>query len=158
MLPAYESARLQSSKEPDSAGGPDPDRAGDEDWPTLVVQAGYSESYNYLFRDMARWFVLSNHDVKIVLLVHWNRQTREITLERWEEEERSSPAREGVNVRILKCQQTIIITRHRCRGEPFGNMYMEAVAGGDIVLKFSSLFLREPRGRPESDIVVTEGD
>ena len=72
--------------ESDSAGGPLPARDGRGAWPTLVIEAGDSESLTRLRQDMRWWFEASNHQVKIVLLAKFNHHQREIQLEKWEEE------------------------------------------------------------------------
>ena len=48
-------------KESDSGGGPWPERSVAIIWPTLVIEAGYSESAAGLHNDIERWFVMSNH-------------------------------------------------------------------------------------------------
>src|SRR5690606_3733419 len=53
--------------EGDSAGGPVPEREQDGSWPTLVIEAGHSESLQRLRQDMHWWFEASNHQVKIIL-------------------------------------------------------------------------------------------
>ncbi|RYP49384.1 hypothetical protein DL768_004890 [Monosporascus sp. mg162] len=79
--------------EGDSSGGPYPERYGVGQWPTLVIEAGYSQSLAGLHADMRWWFSTSNHDVKIVILAKLDRRQHEIILERWEEE--AAPARLG---------------------------------------------------------------
>ncbi|KIN07404.1 hypothetical protein OIDMADRAFT_99569 [Oidiodendron maius Zn] len=74
--------------EGDSTGGPIPDRLGHEKWPTLVIEAGHSESLPELRADMRWWFSTSNHDVKIVILAKFDGGQSSIILEKWEEEER----------------------------------------------------------------------
>ncbi|KAM7202853.1 hypothetical protein V8F33_002511, partial [Rhypophila sp. PSN 637] len=69
-------------KESDSAGGPILELYGRDKWPTPVVQTRYLESIGYLRRDMQRWFELSKHDVKIVLLIQWDRRRQRIVVER----------------------------------------------------------------------------
>ncbi|KAL2174521.1 uncharacterized protein P884DRAFT_230060, partial [Thermothelomyces heterothallicus CBS 202.75] len=74
-----------NSGEGDSTGGPRPERSRGR-WPTLVIEAGYSETLQELHNDMRWWFRASNHDVKIVILAKFYYQQRYILLERWEEE------------------------------------------------------------------------
>ncbi|KAM7217544.1 hypothetical protein V8F06_007054 [Rhypophila decipiens] len=137
-------------KEPDSSGMP---FKRDElyRWPTLVVQTGYSESIGYLRRDMRRWFEASKHDVKIVLLIQWDRRRQGIVLERWEEEEELGQAERPV------CRQVVIITRQEETGG--GGTVNYVVTGGcAILLRFELLFLRQPQGAEEADIVITTDD
>ncbi|KAK4168275.1 hypothetical protein QBC43DRAFT_341545 [Cladorrhinum sp. PSN259] len=88
MLPAQQggnSRRWKGGKEGDSSGGPMPERETLDAWPTLVIEAGVSETLAQLRLGMRRWVSISNHEVKIVLLAKFN--GNQITLEKWEEEE-----------------------------------------------------------------------
>jgi len=142
-------------KEPDSAGGPIPERHGLDKWPTLVVEVGYSESLGYLRRDMRRWFEISKHEVKIVLLIQWDGTRRRIVIERWEEQQQEIPVTRlvpsGSAMRPVR-RQVITITR-----EETGGTFNYVVTSGDLLLMFSLLFLRQPQGA-EADIVVTVDD
>ncbi|KAK0708231.1 hypothetical protein B0H67DRAFT_672053 [Lasiosphaeris hirsuta] len=73
----------RSSKEGDSAGGPKPERATKGAWPTLVIEAGVSQTLRQLLITMQRWFSMSNHEVKIVILTKFD--STKILLEEWEE-------------------------------------------------------------------------
>ena len=138
--------------EGDSTGGPKPDRKEHAKWPTLVIEAGDSESLPQLRADMRWWFSTSNHDVKIVILAKFHHVQHSIILEKWEEEERAprpgaaatrwSAAMEPV------LRQAITITYHN-NGDP-GNP-------GALVLEFRLLFLRDP-GPGEADIVFSNPD
>ncbi|AEO58797.1 hypothetical protein MYCTH_2046242, partial [Thermothelomyces thermophilus ATCC 42464] len=73
----------ENSGEGDSTGGPRPERTKGR-WPTLVIEAGHSETLQELYNDMRWWFRASNHDVKIVILAKFDHQQRHILLEKWE--------------------------------------------------------------------------
>lgn len=140
-----------SSGEGDSAGGPIPERDG-QAFPTLVIEAGYSQSLPSLRQKAHWWFDISNHDVKIVILAKLHLRQREITLERWEERQRG--ARAGATTTrhasawVASCHQTITIT------ESSANPQEYRVASGDLVLSFRLLFLRDPLPG-EDDVVIT---
>jgi hypothetical protein len=144
------------SGEGDSAGGPKPDRVGCGKWPTLVIEAGHSESIPQLRADMRWWFSTLNNDVKIVILAKFNHGQRSILLEKWEEEERA--AREGAAATRWSAaiepvlQQAITITYDNT-GDP-GNTASYTVNGGPLVLEFRLLFLRDPVPG-EGDIVLS---
>ncbi|KAJ2990493.1 hypothetical protein NUW58_g2918 [Xylaria curta] len=72
--------------EGDSSGGPKPARNYKGAWPTLVIQAGDSESLGALQDDMRWWFSASDHQVNIVLLTKFDHPNQRIIIERWEEE------------------------------------------------------------------------
>ncbi|KAK4210414.1 hypothetical protein QBC37DRAFT_34833 [Rhypophila decipiens] len=136
-------------KEPDSSGMP---FKRDEiyRWPTPVVQTGYSESIGSLRRDMRRWFEASKHDVKIVLLIQWDRRRQRIVVERWEEEEELGQAKRPV------CRHVVTITREEETGGE-GPVNYVVTGGCAILLPFELLFLRQPQGA-EADIVITTDD
>ena len=145
--------------EGDSSGGPIPDRQEHEKWPTLVIEAGDSESLPQLRADMKWWFSTSNHDVKIVILAKFNPGQRSILLEKWEEEERA-PQQGAATTRWAAAiepvlQQAITITYDNI-GDP-RNTASYTVNGGALVLEFRLLFLRDP-GPGEGDIVVSIPD
>jgi hypothetical protein len=68
--------------EADSSGGPFPERAGPDAWPTLVVQSGDTKTLAQLREDMHWWFARSDHQVKIVLLAKFDHRRRVIQLEK----------------------------------------------------------------------------
>ncbi|KAK0713060.1 hypothetical protein B0T26DRAFT_741910 [Lasiosphaeria miniovina] len=114
----------RSSKEGDSTGA----------WPTLVIEAGFSQSLGKLRIAMQRWFSMSNHEVKIVLL----------------------PIRPGATTTRHFLQQpapvlrqSITITRNTTTNPTSYN-----VTSGTLVLSFRLLFLRDP-GPGEGDFVFS---
>ncbi|KAK4141890.1 uncharacterized protein C8A04DRAFT_38796 [Dichotomopilus funicola] len=152
----YKSSEIQGSgSEPDKAGKPIPERPEDG-WPTLVIEAGYSQSMASLRATMEWWFRASNHEVKIVLLIKVNQIQQSLVIERWEEVHPT--ARLGAtttrSVSPLRpdCRQEITITK-----DTSSNPATYQVNSTDLVLPFRLLFLREP-GPQEGDIVVTTAE
>ncbi|KAK3384512.1 hypothetical protein B0T24DRAFT_544694 [Lasiosphaeria ovina] len=135
----------QSGKEGDSAGGPNPQRATKGAWPTLVIEAGFSQTLEKLRLVMQRWFSISNHEVKIVL-AKFDGTT--ILLEKWEEE---MPVRPGATATrySLQHRQSITITQNATT-----NPISYNVTRGALVLSFRLLFLRDP-GPDEGDLVFS---
>ncbi|KAK0656744.1 hypothetical protein B0T16DRAFT_317884 [Cercophora newfieldiana] len=148
--------------EGDSTGGPKPERQGIGEWPTLVIEAGDSESLGELQNDMRWWFRTSNHDVKIVILAKFDRRQHSILLEKWEEEisppqgaiTRSQAAAISQQNGVLEPvkRQLITITRDETTNPVSYN-----VTRGALVLGFRLLFLRDP-GLQERDIVLSIQD
>lgn len=151
----------RSKGEGDSARRPEPQRAKDE-FPTLVVEARCSQSWSSL-RNKARWWLdASGYDVKIVLLVKLERQSRQITIEKWmgvpitllpgattrarAQALLQGPAREPA------CTTTIRITRGI--GLDAGVAASYQVDGGPLRLGFIDCFLRNPDNQLERDIVL----
>ncbi|KAI1143317.1 hypothetical protein F5Y05DRAFT_368244 [Hypoxylon sp. FL0543] len=142
--------------EGDSTGGPIPERRGHDEWPTLVIEAGISESLARLRSDMEWWFAASNHDVKIVLLAKLDSSQRMITLEKWVEEplaagSGATTTRPSAALRPI-LQQTVTIHRNESTSPISYN-----VTRGALVLDFWLLFLRSP-GSGEGDIIISVSD
>lgn len=121
-------------------------------WPTLVIEAGYSETLAELHDDMAWWFHASDHAVKIVILAKFDHARGRIILQKWEED---TPRRPGATMTrrapalepVLR--QDIQITRNTATTPPTFD-----VARGALVLGFELLFLRIP-GPQEGDVVIS---
>ncbi|KAL7624042.1 hypothetical protein AAE478_005599 [Parahypoxylon ruwenzoriense] len=139
--------------EGDSTGGPTPDRAGLEDRPTLVIEAGASEPLSELRRDMYWWFSASNHQVKIILLIKFEYAGREILIEKWEEEQPTrlgaTTTRQAATALKPVLRQSITIARNTAT-----NPASYHVTGGVLVLSFRLLFLRNP-GSHEGDFIIS---
>src|SRR2546423_11880098 len=80
----YKTPRM--SKEGDSAFKPGSMRPLETDWPTIVIEAGWSESITKLREDAHRWLENSRGEIKIVLLISIDRRrgTRKMVIEKWE--------------------------------------------------------------------------
>ncbi|KAK0753528.1 hypothetical protein B0T18DRAFT_358091 [Schizothecium vesticola] len=145
--------------EPDSSGGPWPERDGQDAWPTLIIESGDSSTLPDLRRDMEWWFSPSDHQVKIVLLVKLDQHRRRIVLEKWVETAPLSPRSGPVTraaARLARaarpdCVQQITIDW--IDGAP--NLpTSHTVTSGDLRLEFDRLFLRPP-SPTEGDILIT---
>ena len=64
---------ISSSKEGDSSYRPKSARPNKDDWPTLVVEAGYSQSLRDLRLKANRWLSNSANSVKIVVIISIDR-------------------------------------------------------------------------------------
>ena len=151
--------------EGDWTGGPRPLRTGRDKWPTLVIEAGTSETLDELREDMRWWFWASKHEVKIVLLAKFDNRHRRIQLEKWIEVP-LGPRHGATNTRNdpepePDCPQgTIIITRATgiADTDPARlNPASYIATSGALRLEFSLLFLRPP-GHGEGDIVISAKD
>jgi len=73
--------KVDTSKEGDSAYLPlDRDR---DDWPSLVIEAGYSESLSALQADAKWWLANSDQKVQIVIIININAKDNEFIIEKW---------------------------------------------------------------------------
>ncbi|KAK3943460.1 hypothetical protein QBC46DRAFT_419815 [Diplogelasinospora grovesii] len=144
--------------EGDSSGGPKQRRAGGG-WPTLVVEAGNTQTMEQLRRDMRWWFAAStNHQVKIVLLAKLDRTRRRIILEKWVVETRGQGRPGATTTRaaaVLQppfCSQTITITwAPGMDNTPTSH----TVTRGALRLEFELMFLRPPSNPGEHDIIIS---
>jgi len=147
--PSGTGGRRRKGKEGDSAGGPRPECEKLGAWPTLVFEAGYSESLDDLHDDMNWWFRESYHQVKIVVLAKFDDPT--ILLEKWEEDSTRPGAmttRSSSRTQLAPVlRQNITITRDATTNPPSYN-----VVRGALVLSFRLVFLREP-GPEEGDFM-----
>jgi hypothetical protein len=126
------------SKEGDMAWKPAPLRPNENDFPTLVIEAGVSESLPKLRADARWWLSNSRGQVNIVLVMVVKEGPREIQIERWES--RPSPIPTPI--------QIITIDSNNVTGAP-------------LTLDFHLIFLRpiNPNATPaENDIVFTAQD
>ena len=140
--------------EGDSTGSPTPER-NINDWPTLVIEAGVSQSLGELHNDMRWWFSMSDHKVKIVLLAKFDRACSVIILEKWEEEAQvrqgATTTRSAATLRPI-LRQSITIAQNTTT-----NPISYNVTRGALVLSFRLLFLRNP-GPGEGDFVFSVQD
>uniref|UniRef100_A0A8H7KBE6 Uncharacterized protein n=1 Tax=Bionectria ochroleuca TaxID=29856 RepID=A0A8H7KBE6_BIOOC len=147
------------ASEGDSGGGPSERDDNIHPWPTLVIEAGYSQSLNALRRQMRWWFSASQHQVKIVLLVKLDPLVPgTIIIEHWKEfprEERTGATTtrfgarlEPVNTQRITIQKTLPSTNPR---DPLSY----GVTRGSLRLSFMDLFLRAPR-QGEGDVVLRD--
>ncbi|KAH8910104.1 hypothetical protein BR93DRAFT_459774 [Coniochaeta sp. PMI_546] len=142
--------------EGDSAGGPVTARSHKGAWPTLVIEAGVSESLGALQADMRWWFSASDHQVKIVVLVKFNHLRQEIRIERWEEEHQTrSGATTTRRAAASPAVQPVIQQEIKIIRDLATDSYN--VTRSALLLKFRLLFLRDP-GPGEGDIVISIAD
>jgi hypothetical protein len=149
-------AQNGDGSEGDSTGGPDPERSGPTAWPTLVIEAGYSESLEALRNDVRWWFSASNHQVKIVALAKFyhGSQRQRILLEKWIETQPLAHrvTRRPPEPRPILSQAITIISEPA--NQATGTLASYTVVGGPLRLEFHLLFLRAA-GPGQGDIFVT---
>jgi hypothetical protein len=142
------------SAEGDSSGGPLPERRDRGSWPTLVIEAGYTQSVESLRSRMHWWFETSDHEVKIVLLAKFAEGGgRRIILEKWIETPTAAAQCEGMVTRSApQLEQTRhqLITISRNHGTPISYTVISDVP---LRLEFHLLFLRQPDPQ-EGDVVI----
>ncbi|KAI2712097.1 hypothetical protein CBS147332_5733 [Penicillium roqueforti] len=130
-----------SSQEADTAYKPVTRNQG-SDWPTIVLECGYSESMRRLAVDARWWLVNAGGDVKTVLLISINGERQALHLERW----------------CLAPPYDRPVTRNTPSMVPTKTGEVDIVAGivtgAPLCLKFEDLVERPP-GPTERDVVLT---
>jgi hypothetical protein len=131
-----------SSKEGDSAYKPRSTRIRNTYWPTIVFEAGLSESLGQLRLDANWWLRNSEGDVKIVVIISLQKALSRVSIEKWELTP-SNPARPRTraNQETPTRVQEITINPNNVTGAP-------------LVLDFQKIFLR-PATTPETNFIFT---
>jgi len=156
---------LIAQGEGDSGRKPFTKRPLGTDFPTLVIEAGYSQSWASLRAKGRWWFESSDYAVKIVLLMKMDRSTAQIRIEKWKamEQPRTRPSRaitRAMAAQVVpsvspECVQTVDIIRAASVGDHDPRRFLPnsyRVTRGLLCLEFEDLFLRRP-GPGEHDIV-----
>lgn len=112
-------------------------------WPTILVEAGWSDSKAKLKQDVLFWLHESEPQVKVALTIKVTRNGN-ITIERW----RLNQKNRGTSVEPI---QTMCITRNR-----IANSNQHQISGS-MHIKFEDCFLREKRGK-ETDFLLSHED
>jgi hypothetical protein len=137
------------SKEGDSSFKPRSMRPLETDWPTIVMESGWSESITKLREDAYSWLENSRWDVKIVLLFSISQTARKMIVEKWEN--RPLPAnwpstRSGMTQIPTKIQAITI------------DSDSNTAPGAPLTLEFRKIFLRQAVPPQEHDFTFTAQD
>ena len=137
------------SKEGDSSFKPRSIRPLETDWPTIVIESGWSESLTKLREDARRWLVSSGGDVKIVLLISIGRTARTMIIEKWENRPvpPNYPPTRSNTTQIPTQIQAITIDSNS-----------NPVNGVPLILEFRKIFLRQAVPPLEHDFTFTAQD
>lgn len=141
-----------SAKEGDAGLKPIPERGRKDDWPTLVIECGVSESLPRLRIDAQWWLMNSSGGVRIVIVISFNPTAEEFFLEKWQ---LGLPS--GLNTRTRSNpghrEPCSTASTNISREATTGNF----VASSELVIEFAELFLRPPVS-PEENLVFTRDD
>jgi len=136
----------ECGKEPDASFEPKLIRPNKNDWPTLTVECGVSQSLKKLRRDTGWWLDNSNQEVKIVILIKVY-GSRKIRIEEWQwgpithRVTRNTPNPPDVGPKMT---QWLNIKRNP-----------QILATGPLTIDFRKFFLRDPENA-EADIAIGE--
>jgi hypothetical protein len=139
----------RGSKEGDSAFKPQSMRPRAADWPTIVIEAGWSESLTKLREDARRWLEGSRGQVKIVLLISIGRRARKMIIEKWEHRPvpANRPATRSMTTHTPTQMQAITIDSNS-----------NTVNVAPLILEFRKIFLRQAVPPLEHDFTFTRQD
>jgi hypothetical protein len=147
-----------SSKEGDSTYKPKWCRAGKDNWPTLVFEAGLSESLAKLRTDAGWWLENSRGEVKIVIVISIRPAQKSLWIEKWCLQPRipAAPVTRA-NAPVPTKIQELTIIQNPSIPTPPSNIATYAVTGAPLILEFEKLLLRAPV-LPEGDVIFTAAD
>lgn len=147
-----------TSKEGDSTYKPKC-RAGKGTWPTLVFEAGLSETLSKLRTDADWWLTNSKGQVKIAIVVSIKPAQKSLWIEKWCLQPRTPamPATRANPPQVATKMQELTITKNPPILTPPGNTATYAVTGAPLILEFAKLLLRAPVP-PEGDVIFTIAD
>jgi len=123
---------------------------GENGFPTLVIEAGKSQRWASLQGKARLWFEKSHSDVRIVLLVRIDDNSRCIRIEKWVPtlmRHQTRGASAGARVQEIRIDQT--------PGSDPHNAASYNVVGGPLSLEFNELMLR-PAGVGERDLLIDD--
>ena len=150
-----------SEGEGDSCRKPISMRTKELDYPTLVIEAGWSQTLKEL-REKARWwFDKSKGDVKIVLLVKSSPGSNHIRIEKWKlalaaSRQGATTTRAATTI-TPQCVHVVEIARAAGINNGHPNQFDPAsyvVTGGPLQLEFIDIFLRQPIPPGERDFIL----
>ena len=139
------------SKEGDSALKPLSMRPRGADWPTIVLESGWSESLPKLRQDAHIWLENSGGDVKIALLFSIGRTARTMIIEKWEN--RPVPANRPATRSITTAAAPQTPTQIQAI-----TIDSNTVNGAPLTLEFRKIFLRQAIPPLEHDFTFTAQD
>jgi hypothetical protein len=143
----------RASKEGDTSYKPRSMRPREADWPTIVIEAGWSESIRKLRLDAGFWLEDSGGDVKIVLLISICRRrgARRMVIEKWEN--RPVPANRPATRSITRAAGN---TQKATKIQAITiNSNSNTVNGAPLTLEFRKIFLRQAVPPLEHDFIFT---
>src|SRR2546423_11909860 len=143
----YKTPRM--SKEGGSSFKPGSMRPLETDWPTIMIESGWSESLIKLREDARRWLENSRGAIKIVLLISIGRRARTMIIEKWENRPVSPnrPFTRSNTTQIPTQIQAITIDSNS-----------NTVYGAPLILEFRKIFLRQTVPPLEHDFTFTAQD
>lgn len=146
------------SKEPDAAFRTGTIRTNPGDWPTLVIECGWSESRRRLRNDARWWLSNSGGEVKTVLLLSLGRTARTIIIEKWE----NGPIPANMPRTRSVTRAANALNPPLQTPTPIQEITVDStsntVTGAPLTVEFRKIFLRQPVPPQEQDFTFTTQD
>jgi hypothetical protein len=147
----FKAAAGTPRKEGDWSMVPENVRPNLGDFPTIVIEVGFSETLRKLRNDARLWFSMSSNDVQIVVLIAVRAADNQIIFEKWALGPVAADRRSTRHTppQLPRAEQEITITRTP------PNTFAITNGTAPLTLEFNRLFLRLPVGG-EHDVVYTQ--
>ena len=152
---------ITSEGEGDSCRKPGSMRTNKYQYPTLVIEAGWSQTLQGLRQKARWWFNKSNGDVKIVLLVKSSPRSNHIRIEKWKltpaASQGGTTTTRAATVTTPQCVHVVEIARAASIDDTHPNRFNPVsyvVTGGPLQLEFIDIFLRQPFAPGERDLII----
>ncbi|OXV10163.1 hypothetical protein Egran_02075 [Elaphomyces granulatus] len=158
MSTTHKGTHSKKGKQPDQCFWPaprHPTAVQPRGWPTLVIETGVTESLPKLREDVLWWFLNSNGDVRIVLVLSISTKRRTALLEKWQ----LAPANTPQPMTRATLPMPPLVQQMPTAQQPYAHQEIQltqtTMTGGPLVLPFEALFCRPPQGT-ETDITLTQ--
>jgi hypothetical protein len=152
-----------SEGEGDSSRKPSSMRTDKHQYPTLVIEAGWTQTLEKLRQKAEWWFTKSRGDVKIALLVKSSPGSNHIRIEKWKlapaVSRRGATTTRAAAAMTPQCIHVVEIARANGIDDAHPNRFDLAsyvVTGGPLQLEFIDIFLRQLTPPGEGDLILDD--
>ena len=128
-----------STKQGDSSLGP----FANDGWPSMVIEAGWSESLGHLHRDASWWLTAESapNNPKLILLITFLRRARTFRMERYELRQTTTPATWTAPTGVREVPTLIEAVDIDLRSTP------PTIIGAPLTIPFKGIMRRDPVGQ-----------
>lgn len=155
--------KIISAGEGDSCRKPRLLRPEPHQYPTLVIEAGWTQSLPELQEKARLWFAASRGDVKIVILVKAFPGLNKIMIEKWTMVEKATATQEApmtaTTIKIPQCVRKIQIFRATHINDGHPDQFLAGsyeVEWGYLGIEFKYVFLQRATRSSEKHLILRE--
>lgn len=120
-----------------------------DEWPSMMIETGYSDGKSKFVSDACWWLTESRGDVKNVLTISVHQKEKETVIDSWGWIGRPTRAEPGRGTPEIK--QRVVITQDI-------NQHMAHGTGAPLNIPFEDLFLRKPAASSNEEDLVFDVD